>query len=84
MMDVTKEQVKAILKKTHLSKHYEHCSYIVSQLSGDKPTDLSTGSGATVRKKCSYKCKILLSNTRHLFVKLPQLQLCPVQVLRAS
>jgi hypothetical protein len=38
MIDVTKEQVKAILKKTHLSKHYEHCSYIVSQLSG-KPTE---------------------------------------------
>jgi hypothetical protein len=31
MVDVTKEQVKAILKKTQLSK-YEHCSYIVSQL----------------------------------------------------
>lgn len=38
MVDVTKEQVKAILKKTHLSKYYEHCSYIVSQLSG-KPTE---------------------------------------------
>jgi hypothetical protein len=38
MVDVTKEQVKAILKKTQLSKYYEHCSYIVSQLSG-KPTE---------------------------------------------
>ncbi len=41
MMNVTKEQVKAILKKTRLSKYYEHSSYIVSQLNGEpnKPFD---------------------------------------------
>jgi hypothetical protein len=37
MVDVKKEHVKAILKKTHLSKYYEHASYIVSQLNG-RPT----------------------------------------------